>query len=731
MALWNLELKCDTTNLESCTDRNMRNVKDSWYSIGRKALCLTAFSVCLTAGRAETDAKNYFDGNPWGWGVCADEAGTAYTLNGGMGATQPKTIVLTTNGADNSVAIRNAIAQYDIIVLDGSKGNFRINEQMAISNAKNKTIVGRNGATLSTQFYLTPSDIEYLKSQNLEGLSSTDQYTGTLPDGTTLTCDRRAFFTKKAMMELQFQKTGVYSLPNKAGIFQFDGTCENVIVRNLVLQGPGAVDIDGVDLIYDAYANHLWVDHCTFIDSQDGALDTRGNYNTYTWNHFYYTDRSYSHAYTCGLGWVSNHSTVLHVTWGYNLWGAGCQRRLPQADDAFLHLVNNYHNCPGNSVGMTLNAYTTALVEGNYAASGVKDPLTGSGEKRYILARNNNFSYTSTTQSVTLPYTYPTPISYVLVPQVLTAQHGAGATLDELYMPLGYNKLSAETFGFYESKFEALKGTTILLPIRNWAGVNYTLESSNTAVVTVDNATGKARAAGVGTAVIKAIVDDPQFGTYSAEATVVVNQPSAFETIRKWDFTSFSAETKSDLEADATLWSSDGSSYTNKSALSHAALTADGNVIAEAEGLKFTSVADKLVIYAGGRIRLNKEGSVIELPDLKKDDKVLVTWKSANSSAQRGFSITNLSVASMLTDGTQVTKQGLVLADGTVALSVSGGGIYVSTIEVQRQQGSSALENLHAENTLYSGLSYDLQGGKMSSQNRGLQLRQGHVVLVR
>ena len=43
MALWNLELKCDTTNLESCTDRNMRNVKDSWYSIGRKALCLTAF----------------------------------------------------------------------------------------------------------------------------------------------------------------------------------------------------------------------------------------------------------------------------------------------------------------------------------------------------------------------------------------------------------------------------------------------------------------------------------------------------------------------------------------------------------------------------------------------------------------------------------------------------------------------------------------------------------------
>ena len=85
----------------------------------------------------------------------------------------------------------------------------------------------------------------------------------------------------------------------------------------------------------------------------------------------------------------------------------------------------------------------------------------------------------------------------------------------------------------------------------------------------------------------------------------------------------------------------------------------------------------------------------------------------------------------MLTDGTQVTKQGLVLADGAVALSVSGGGIYVSTIEVQRQQGSSALETLHTEKSLPDGPSYDLQGCQKLSENRGLQLRQGRVVMVR
>lgn len=677
---------------------------------------------------AAYDAQDYFSGNPWGWGVCSDESATPYALDGGMRAAQPKTIVLTSNGGDNASAIKSAIAQYDIIVLDGSAGEFVISAQMGISNAKNKTIVGRNGATLATEFFLTADDIAYLKQQGLDGLSSTDQYTGTLPDGSTVTCDKRAFFTKKAMMELQYQKTGVYSLPNKAGIFQFDATCENIIVRNLTLQGPGAVDIDGVDLIYDAYATHLWVDHCTFIDSQDGALDTRGDYNTYTWNNFYYTSRTYSHAYTCGQGWVSNHSTVLHVTWGCNIWGAGCNRRLPQADDSYVHLINNYHNCPGNSVGMTLNSYTTALVEGNYAASGVSSPLTGSGEKRYIYARNNNFTYTSTSTSVTMPYTYDTPISYVLVPQILTAAHGAGATIDDIFMPLGYNTLANETFGFYESEYNVLKGNTVFLPIKNLIGAKYTLESDNESVVSV-SASGEAKAVGVGTAQVVARVDDELYGQFSASVTIQVTQPNEFETISLWNFTSWSSTTLANLAADASHWTSDGN-YTYSSALSNAVLMANGAVIAETDGLTFTSPAEKLVIYSGGRLRLNKEGSIIFLPTLKKDDKVRVTWKSANSSAQRGFTTSNLSVGSMTTDGTQVTKEASVVADGPVAYTVSGGGIYISSIEVLRQGSANAIDDIRTLANENSPV-YDLRGVRQSATHRGLQIRDGKVVLVR
>lgn len=364
---------------------------------------------------------------PWGWATCSDETGTAYTLNGGN-FSDAKTITLTALGSGQSddAKIKLAISQNDIVILDGSNGDFTIGEYMKLSATKNKTIIGINNARLCTKFYLTAADNTYLKSQNLDGLSSTDQYTGTLPDGTTVTCDKRAFFTKKAMMELQYQKTGTYTLPNKSGIFYIDTSSENIIIRNLSMIGPGAVDIDGADLITNQ-GKHVWIDHCAFQDSQDGALDSKVcDWATYTYNHFYYTDRSYSHAYTCGCGWVSNHEMVLHLTFANNIWGEGCMRRLPQADDCYIHLVNNYHNCPGNSVGMTINSYSRALVEGNYAASGVKDPLTGSGSNRNVTARDNSFSYTSVGSEVTVPYQY-TKIAAAEVPATLTAN--AGATL--------------------------------------------------------------------------------------------------------------------------------------------------------------------------------------------------------------------------------------------------------------------------------------------------------------
>lgn len=366
---------------------------------------------------------------PMGWATCSDEAGTAFTMSGGNFSDASKTTLKALgNGQNDDAQIKSAISKYDIIILDGSNGDFTIERVMQLASVKNKTIIGINNARLCTKFYLTEEDHAYLKKQNLEGLSSTVQISGTLPDGKYYeSVDERAFYTMKAMMELQYQKTGVYSLPNRAGIFELDASVSNFIIRNLSLIGPGSVDIDGVDLITNM-GQHVWVDHCTLVDSQDGALDSkRCDWSTYTYNKFYYTSRSYSHAYTCGCGWADG-KMILHLTFAYNEWGEGCVRRLPQCGDCYVHLLNNYHNCPGNSAGMTINENCKALVEGNFAAKGVQNPLTGSGSGRSITARGNNFAHANIGSEVTVPYQYNVMANTDVVAN-LTGAEGVGATL--------------------------------------------------------------------------------------------------------------------------------------------------------------------------------------------------------------------------------------------------------------------------------------------------------------
>ena len=465
---------------------------------------------------------------PWGWATCSDESGSAYVLSGGN-FTDATTVTLKAlgNGQTDDAQIKQAIIKNDIIIFDGSNGDFILQEYIKLASTKNKTLIGINNARLCTQFYLTDEDNAYLKSQGLEGLSSTDQYTGTLPDGTTLTCDRRAFFTKKAIMELQYQKTGTYSLPNKSGIFYIETSSENIIIRNLSLIGPGAVDIDGADLITNQ-GRHVWVDHCNFMDSQDGALDSKVcDWATYTYNHFYYTKRSYSHAYTCGCGWVSNHQMVLHLTFANNIWGGGCMRRLPQADDCYIHLVNNYHNCPGNSVGMTINSYTRALVEGNYAAEGVNSPLTGSGDNRNVTARDTSFTVPSVGTEVTMPYQY-TKIAASDVPATLTGEDGAGAKLgnDASYI-----------LSTIPTADRADRGETVYVMSKNDAHIGGSITEVTGLTVTFDSSVTDWRSGGSGSSACE--VDGVQLSGYYAQSNATNGAPLVFKTTRPGTLTIF------------------------------------------------------------------------------------------------------------------------------------------------------------------------------------------------
>ena len=405
-------------------------------AITRRIVLLIAVTAMFTQTAAtETDAANYFTNRPFGWGTCSDASGSAYTLDGGARAEEPKTIVLYASGSDDRNAIQKAITDNDIIIFDGSKGDFTVSKSISLYGLKNKTIVGRNNARLCTQWYITPELKQILVDANLGQYSSNSGTGGTLSNGNKVD-EEREWKTRQTIIDYSGDETEAY---RNSGFFQMNTTNENMIFRNLVFVGPGSVDVGGTDLISNNGGTHVWIDHCEFIDGMDGNLDSghrEGNsqFVTYSWNIFHYTDRSYSHPYSNGVGWSKGY--LQYITYAYNIWGNGCSRRLPQASDVYIHLANNYYNCAGNSATISVNANTHALVEGNYAEEGVKSPFSpGNQSDLYYVARNNyGFgSYndkSNTALSLEVPYTY----SYIpveSVPSVLQGKHGAGATIDD------------------------------------------------------------------------------------------------------------------------------------------------------------------------------------------------------------------------------------------------------------------------------------------------------------
>ena len=190
-------------------------------------------------------------------------------------------------------------------------------------------------------------------------------------------------------------------------------------------------------------------------------------------------------------------------------------------------------------------------------------------------------------------------------------------------------------------------------------------------------------------------------------------------TLNKWDFTR--SEVTTDNLASDSQWTADGGNYTYSGTLTAEQLAANGKTISEAAGLIITAPANSVVFYSTS-IRFNKAGSTIVIPSLAKGDIVLVTWKSANSSAERGFETTNLSEVALMTTA-QTTASATVEADGDVTLSVSG-GIYVYSIEVQRK-GADGIVELPAASNGRQTATYNLSGMQVSPLYKGIVIHNG------
>lgn len=235
---------------------------------------------------------------------------------------------------------------------------------------------------------------------------------------------------------------------NNSGILYIKPGSNNVIIRNLIFEGPGAYDVDGRDNLTNEGTN-VWVDHCEFQDGIDGNFDNKGLADkvSISWCKFTYlkpaipggSGGSNDHRFSNLIGSAAtDFPTDGHysITFQNCYWASGCKERMPRARNAQLHLLNCYYNV-GTSSSKAIGLgggdnNTTCYVEKCHFAnvtSVYTSYISTDGGTVAINYANNANNYTNI-GVVSPPIYTTTPMPVTSVASYLTdATCGAGATL--------------------------------------------------------------------------------------------------------------------------------------------------------------------------------------------------------------------------------------------------------------------------------------------------------------
>ena len=374
------------------------------------------FLSFLLALSAATLVAQHPDLNrPFGWANCTSlTSADDYMVTGGAATPDARTCTLTNQGGDMRQAIIDAVSQHDIVILDGRLGDFTVSHTMRFENLQDKTIVGINNARVCTQFYVNKEIHQLLDDHHvLEAPTVGDGRTFTLSNDKTVR-EEREYRIRQLLIDTTNDPSERF---REAGLFSFSH-CQNIIVRNLTLVGPGAIDVGGADLMTASRScQHLWIDHCDFIDGMDGNFDINSfsDFITISWCRFHYTDRTYIHANTNLVGSSdrveSNGEDNLNITYAFCEWGPGCDQRMPMARFGTIHLLNNYYNCAGNSAAVNPRFHSQFFIEGNYFEQGVK----------HIFSLRDPLSYVFVDNHYTEPFEQPADLGQTLIPYAYRA----------------------------------------------------------------------------------------------------------------------------------------------------------------------------------------------------------------------------------------------------------------------------------------------------------------------
>lgn len=288
-----------------------------------KRKMLLAASMMLFAMVCAQQPLSVYDLNrPFGWA-----AQPGFEVTGGEGGEE---VVVTTEAElDAAITKKSASGERDVPMIIYVKGEIEF-KQMHKWHVKNKTILG-------------------------------------LPGSRIFSNDR----TKK--------NSGIMKFSSGSG-----ADSENIILRNLTIQGAGAYDTDGDDALLFQGVKRIWVDHCTIGDGVDSSFDCNheSDYICVSWCRFIYrieplaggSGGADDHRF-CNTWGASDKAMEsvghLNTTFANCWWDQGCMERCPRVRFGKVHIVNCYYTNTGNHYSIGYGYKSNIYAEKCWFADGV------------------------------------------------------------------------------------------------------------------------------------------------------------------------------------------------------------------------------------------------------------------------------------------------------------------------------------------------------------------------
>lgn len=354
-------------------------------SVTVSSVSSSASSSSSSSSSSIVSGLSSYDKNaPVGWG----------TVGGTITGSSNKNAVIVTT-ADQLVSALSGTDQKTIYV----KGTLTFSGQKTVKDAKNKTVYGLPGSSLSNP-----------------------THTATVAN------------------------TGILFLKN----------CSNIIFRNLTFKGAGAYDVDGNDNLTIQNCQYVWIDHCDFQDGVDGNFDcNNGSDNiSVTWCRFRYlispwsggsggsNDHRFSDLWGGSDKNASKDEGKLRTTFANCWWDEGCRERMPRVRFGQIHIVNCLYSssvasyCIGAGYKSNIYVEKTAFTTSKTQKYPWKSCATSSGYTDYNITLTgcsgaNDQQSRSGSNSYFNPYSYYSysPMSVSNVQSAVSSYAGATLTI--------------------------------------------------------------------------------------------------------------------------------------------------------------------------------------------------------------------------------------------------------------------------------------------------------------